>query len=778
MQPNPLIYSDEEVTHGGFTYKRTVNASGSIFPMNSDIDESIAYTISSNDYYNHTHAVGWNASTATTYVTKNLYWSKTYGSNSYCNVNSVFVDNAVNVESGVSLICFTEGTGSSPETFAFGYDIDGDSTYNQYNSKFITDFDVSRALFIPALTGCTKSDMETWLADTTTSGAPNTYDISFADFMSSPNDYCIATFSCQTKAWWDNENETWVGTGYGYPAISAALLLKYPSTGQLLSYRRIAGTGGFSASDTQNYRDLYNSSSTNATNIGKLSLSGSARRAMYTTGFAVGEPTQTSIEIKPLLTTDELDTLCNNNVVGTYYKHGKSDQNFSDFLDVYETDQYRNVLDATDSTTSHINMYWKRFWSFYKSDKLIEILAMVGVYMSTLSASELNTAGITPDTLNHAGIYLGEMLSDGKTTGRFIVGTDIANYTGINKSGSIIHNGFDPTNQSQYVNDGEVNMPLTQLATGAGFVDYYKINTTYNGNATATATEISAALSRFDISQLGKDLLRNLISYKVFAMFNSTGDSYKQITIGGHGLEDDNNNQLKGVQVDQMRPITINPISIPKLYNDYRDYAPYTKIEMYIPCCGWFVLPPWCVGKTITGAIFIDLYNGTCKAVILASQTVVAEVGGSVSYDVPFVAESVGAKTSAVISSALSTAASAATTYATPNIGTALSTVASAANLATSINANYTELKGILGDGSNINGLTEVYIKVSRPKSPSGYTTIPDSYKREYGIPTCKELTLNQGDGFTQIQNPIINGNMTATEKRMLIDGLRHGLIL
>lgn len=323
------------------------------------------------------------------------------------------------------------------------------------------------------------------------------------------------------------------------------------------------------------------------------------------------------------------------------------------------------------------------------------------------------------------------------------------------------------------VSDKEVSMPTRMLSGSAGMVTYYEINKA----GTATANQISDAISRFDITLIGKDLMRNLISFKAFALlpvslFNNI------IHIAGRDLKDANDNYLMGDVITAVNKINLGSITVPTLYNDYRDYAPYTKIEMYVPLCGWFTLPEWVIGKSVSGEMFVDIYNGTVKAVIKASSTVVAEVGGNAAYDIPFVAESTGMKAGAVISSALNTAVTAGMFATAPTASTGAAALSSAANLASSINTNATTLKGVLGDGSNVNGLTSVYIKVTRPKSPNEVTDIPDKFKHNHGIPCMQQLTIAAGDGFTQVLEPDVTGNMTAAEKQMIIDGFRHGLII
>lgn len=322
----------------------------------------------------------------------------------------------------------------------------------------------------------------------------------------------------------------------------------------------------------------------------------------------------------------------------------------------------------------------------------------------------------------------------------------------------------------------ETEMPLAYIGGTAGFVQYIKINSA----GLASSDEISEALSRFDITTIGKDLLRNFVSFKCFAVLNidPSNTVTRQISVAGHKLTDANDNPLNGQVIGGLKPTDFTIGTPSKYFNDYRDYAPYTKLEAYIPFCGWFELPSWCIGNRIHGTMFTDLYNGTVKAVVYASDTVVAEVGGCCAYDIPFVADATGAKAGAVISSALATAAATAATISMPNVATGITAASSAANLICAANSNSTTLKGVMGDGSNLNGLLHCYLKVTRPQSPTRNNVIPDTYKHECGIPTYKEITLSAKDGFIQVNDANISGSMTAAEKQMIVDGFRHGLIL
>lgn len=309
---------------------------------------------------------------------------------------------------------------------------------------------------------------------------------------------------------------------------------------------------------------------------------------------------------------------------------------------------------------------------------------------------------------------------------------------------------------------------------GSGVTTYY---------VNVPTAKLKTALGNWDNVATGKDVLKNLISYKLFCFPTSTftNGMLHDFVIAGTTLKDESDNPIQSAQLTQYGAVSLPSITIPKTFNDFRDYAPYTNLSMYIPLCGWFTLPPWCMGRTISGEMYINGYTGTLKCIVRADGNVVTELGGNASIDLPFAAEAVGMKAAAVLGNLINTAGSIAS-IANPSAGGAANVGTAVLGTVCALNANYTESKGTMGDGSNIAGLYHVYIKISRPATidneGNSLVAIPTEYKHQYGLPCNKSLTLTQGDGYTQILDANITGNMTAREKQMIIDGFRRGLIL
>ena len=310
---------------------------------------------------------------------------------------------------------------------------------------------------------------------------------------------------------------------------------------------------------------------------------------------------------------------------------------------------------------------------------------------------------------------------------------------------------------------------------GSGLTKYY---------VDVPAAKLQKALGDWDNIETGKDVLQNLLSYKILVFPSTTFSNgmTEPFVIAGTELKDESDNTITAKKLTSTGAVNLPSIKITPTFNDFRDYAPYTKIQMFVPLCGWFDLPPWCMGRTISGEMYINPYSGTCRCLVRADGNVVAELGGNAAIDLPFNATAVGMKSAAVLSNLIQTAGAVGRAVMLPTVNTLAGAGSAALGAICAMNANYTESKGTMGDGSNVYGLYHVFIKITRPatvdNAGNSLVIIPSQYCHDYGRPCNKQLTLTAGDGYTQIMDAKITGAMTDREKQMIIDGFRHGLIL
>lgn len=426
-----------------------------------------------------------------------------------------------------------------------------------------------------------------------------------------------------------------------------------------------------------------------------------------------------------------------------------------------------------------------------KGSTLSKLIAGCGLYF--LADPDADLTGITPNNLgNCADIWLGEMNGDFTTTGNWIKGANINSYTGANREGNVFNGGFDPSKVPS--GGGTDEDEDTAIATAAapyakGLVNYYAMTA-----GSPLIDHISEALSTWDLKNTGKDLYKNLVSCKLIkppAPIPTTGS--EPFTIYGEKP------QYEGADISL--PVvsgnpdaSFGPYKIPRKFYDFRDYAPYTRVCIYIPYCGWCDLPSHVVGRSVTVKYFTDIIAATVRAVVFCNNNIIAEAAGVMGLDIPFTADAVGMKQAGVVSGltayaggALQTAAGVAsiiTTKGGKGIGETLSGVSKLVSAYTqtaiAFNENTTEISGKNGDGCCLSGATNIIIKIIRPKYGASSTApfVPAGFAHSIGFVSNKQVRVGNVSGLLIADNVDTSGIAGATDaeraeiKRVLETGL------
>lgn len=336
-------------------------------------------------------------------------------------------------------------------------------------------------------------------------------------------------------------------------------------------------------------------------------------------------------------------------------------------------------------------------------------------------------------------------------------------------------------------NDDPVNTAGAPFA--AGLCHYYAL--------TAGSTllgHISEALGTWDIENTHKDLYKNLVSCKLIkppAAIPTTGS--EPFTI--YGVKPQYQGADITLPVVSGNPdASFGPYTIDRKFGDFRDYAPYTRVSIYLPYCGWCDLPSHVVGRSVSVHYYTDIIAATCKAVVFCSNNIIAEAAGVIGLDIPFVADNVGAKMQAVTAGMI--AALGGGIQLGAGIGTMVSTKSGSgakaalsgasqylsgySQMAMAFNENTTEISGKNGDGCCLSGATNIIIKIVRPKKGS-YTTAPytpPGYGHSIGYVSQKQVRVSTVSGLLIADNVDTSGISGATEaeraeiKRVLETGL------
>lgn len=359
-----------------------------------------------------------------------------------------------------------------------------------------------------------------------------------------------------------------------------------------------------------------------------------------------------------------------------------------------------------------------------------------------------------------------------------------------NWTGSTAHNVPDSPGGGGGTDEDNNDPVNTQGAPYAkGLVNYYAMTA-----GSVLIDHISAALSTWDLQNTGKDLYKNLVSCKLIkppAAIPTSGS--EPLTIYGEKPQYEGADITLPV-VSGNPDATFGPYRISRKFNDFRDYAPYTRVCIYLPYCGWCDLPSHVVGRSITVKYFTDIIAATVRAVVFCNNNIIAEAAGVMGLDIPFTADAVGMKQAGVVSGltayaggALQTAAGVAQ-LVTSKDAKGLSNVFSGGSkllsaysqTAQAFNENTTEISGKNGDGCSLSGATNIIIKIIRPKYGASSTApfVPAGFAHSIGFVSNKQVRVGNVSGLLIADNVDTSGIAGATDaeraeiKRVLETGL------
>ena len=400
----------------------------------------------------------------------------------------------------------------------------------------------------------------------------------------------------------------------------------------------------------------------------------------------------------------------------------------------------------------------------------------------TLTVDLYDTEEIRKHQMARAGIYFavnGELfkpiISGGIVTG---YGTpdkvsEIDTYTDLNHP---VPSGGGGGGGGGTDEDNNDPIPTVGAPYASGLSRYYVTTA-----ASPILAHISAAMGAWNLKDTGKDLYKNIISCKLIkspAPIPVSGS--EPFTVYGVTLQYEGSDITLPV-VNNNPTATFGAYNIPRKFNDFRDYAPYTKVEIYLPYCGWTVLPSHVVGRSVSVKYYTDIIAATCKAIVYCGANVVAEAAGVIGLDIPMVTENAGAKAEAVTmgllaygKAGLQTALGVGAAVATKGkvgvksaVGGLENLVSAYSQTAMAFNQNYTEINGKNGDGCCIAGISAIVIKITRPKYGANTDApyVPSNYGHSAGFVSMKSATVGSFTGLLVADNVDTSGISGATDR-------------
>lgn len=216
------------------------------------------------------------------------------------------------------------------------------------------------------------------------------------------------------------------------------------------------------------------------------------------------------------------------------------------------------------------------------------------------------------------------------------------------------------------------------------------------------------------------------------------------------------------VQVD-CGTITLSPY-----WKAYLDYAPYTKIHLYLPYIGAVQLSTDDVmNKSINIRYNVDVLSGSCVAFVKCGNSVLYSYSGQCSISIPVNANNY----TQMITSIASGVAKVGLGIATGGAATVAGVASAAINVATS--KPTIERSGTVGSMCGLLGIQKPYLIIEKPRQCH-----PARQNAFTGYPSYTTVKLSDVAGYTEVMDIKLKGvSATQNEIDEIVSLLKEGVI-
>lgn len=253
--------------------------------------------------------------------------------------------------------------------------------------------------------------------------------------------------------------------------------------------------------------------------------------------------------------------------------------------------------------------------------------------------------------------------------------------------------------------------------------------------------------------------IENVIGVKYYP-FAITEGEWETIKIGNVDMG------TQGVKVPRTyeQRMTIGTITIPLYYSSFLDYAPFTKIDIFLPFVGYKTLDTsFVMGRTLSVELITDIITGACKYILYSDGVQFSSFDGSIGIDIPLTSSNRAQVEMSYIQSALGVV----TNTAIGNYGGAL---ADALNGAQTM--YHSQTNGTASPSINCYETFDIFLIYDRPT----YQELKQ-FNHTHGKKCNLSKTIFNLSGYTVAYNVDTSGiqKATETEKEMIKEILESG---
>lgn len=254
--------------------------------------------------------------------------------------------------------------------------------------------------------------------------------------------------------------------------------------------------------------------------------------------------------------------------------------------------------------------------------------------------------------------------------------------------------------------------------------------------------------------------IENIISLKALIGSVTTTGSSQSLALGNVTTT------ANVVPCNESITINVGSITLPRKYNNFLDFEPYTKVQIYLPFYGCAMLDSSLViGRTISIKYIIDVITATAKIKIIHDDKTLYEFKTTCGSDLPITSSNRASVEMGYLSSGVGMGVSIASGNVIGGLASGLSMAQSQYHSTTSGNVS-----GVL----NFHDSRMVTVLVDRPV----YTELRN-FNKTHGRVCNLSKTLRNLRGFTKCaENVQIPFNCLEEERTMIIEQLVNGVII
>ena len=255
----------------------------------------------------------------------------------------------------------------------------------------------------------------------------------------------------------------------------------------------------------------------------------------------------------------------------------------------------------------------------------------------------------------------------------------------------------------------------------------------------------------------------------------ATGPQIMIDKIAGFKLE----TAISGNSVYQYTQYSFGSISIPRYFDSYLDFAPFTEFTLELPFAQPVSIPPeQIVGDELQIILRVDVMSGTSMYNISNSNHLICQVPADIFIDIPFTSSEYTLSRKQMLANSLVSVGKIGFSAASQNyLGMAVAGIEGAVQpvldgINQEANRNITQISSGGGPGAiGAMGIKKAVLKISRP-----FVEIPSDYYAFVGAPSGFIRTISSCSGFFSISEFYGNLNCTDDEYTEIVRQLRDGV--